>query len=75
MCAVPDQLILTDHLPGPYHSQLNDPLWPKSLCLREVLVELLCLGCILGDQLLLILVLMILVVIYDLGDLALTLLN
>ena len=75
MRAVSYKLILTDHLPRAYHSQLDNSLWPEPLCLCEVLVELLCLGRVLRDQLLLILVMMILVVIYDLGDLALPFLN
>ncbi len=75
MGAVSYKLILTDHLPRAYHSQLDNPLWPEPLCFCEVLVELLRLGRVFRDQLFFILVMMILVVIYDLSDLALPFLN
>lgn len=71
MRAVSYKLILTDHLPRAYHSQLDNPLWSEPLCFCEVLVELLRLGKVFSDQLLLILVMKIFIVIYDLGDLAL----
>jgi hypothetical protein len=73
--ASPYELIFSNHLPRPNHSQLDAPVRPKPLCFGEILVEFLCLRSILGDQgFAVIHVLSVLVVVYDFSDLALPLL-
>jgi hypothetical protein len=74
--ASPYELIFSNHLPRPNHSQLDAPVRPKSLCLGKILVEFLCLRCILVDQCFAVIhVLLILVVVYYFSDLTLALLH
>lgn len=70
------ELIFSNHLPRPNHSQLDGPMRSKPLCLGKILVEFLCLRCILGDQCFAVIhVLLILVVVYYFSDLTLALLD
>jgi len=70
------ELIFSNHLPRPNHSQLDAPMRSKPLCLGKILVEFLCLRCILGDQCFAVIhVLLILVVVYYFSDLTLALLD
>lgn len=76
MRATPYEFVFTNHLPRPNHSQLDRPMRPEPLRLGEILVELLSLRCILGDQCFAVIhVLLILVVVYDFSDLAFALLD